>query len=156
MYGDTAVIRDRARQMRRRADEIRAEADELAGRAESVAWTGLAADAMRRLAREHSGRLRACAAAHDEAADALDHHAREVDRLVELIATIEHRAMRLLHSVLGGVTGGVMGGVMGGFAGVVGHVGHVLPNAVDHWASTFDPPPHGHLAWLDIHLPRSA
>lgn len=78
MYGDTSVIRGLARGMRERAGDIRAEADELAGRAEAVPWTGLAADAMRRLARDHATRLRSSADAHDTAADALDRHAREV------------------------------------------------------------------------------
>jgi hypothetical protein len=141
MYGDTSVIRRQALALRERADDIRAEADELVVRAESVAWSGLAADAMRRLARDHGGRLRVCADAHDRAADALDHHAREVDRVRDLIAEIEHRAHRLLHSVTHGVSS---------------LVGHVVPDAVDHWARGFDPPPHGHLAWLDVRLPRSA
>jgi uncharacterized protein YukE len=141
MYGDTAVIRQLARLMRERADDLRAEADELAGRAETVAWSGLAADAMRRMARQHASGLRSCAQAHDTAADALDHHARTVDRLEELIASIERRALHLLESAAGGL------------AGVVGHV---LPDAVDHWARGFDPPPHGSRAWLDVHLPSSA
>jgi hypothetical protein len=145
MYGDTSVIRELARRLRERADDIRTEADELVARAESVAWTGLAADTMRRAARDHGSRLRSCAQAHDLAAGALDHHAREVDRLKDLIASIEHHAMRLLHSATAGLTGGMLG-----------LVDHVLPDAVDHWARSFDPPPPGHLAWLDVHLPRSA
>ena len=140
MYGDTAVIRHEARRLREWADDIRREADEVVARAETVPWTGLAADAMRRLARDHAGRLRACAAAHDDAAAALDRHAHEVDRLQELIAAIERRATQLLGSTMGGITG---------------LVGHVVPDAVDHWARSFEPPPPGHLAWLDVHLPRS-
>jgi hypothetical protein len=140
MYGNTSVIRRRARELRERAADVRAEADELVARAEAVAWTGLAADAMRRAARAHGNRLRACADAHDDAAEALDHHAREVDRVRDLIAAIEHRALGLLHHV---------------GSGVASLVGHVLPDGVEHWARGFDPPPHGHLAWLDVRLPRS-
>jgi hypothetical protein len=141
MYGDTSVIRGLARAMRERADEIRAEADQLLGRAEAVPWTGLAADAMRRLARDHAARLHSCADAHEAAADALDRHAREVDHLEELIAAVEHQALHLLHSAA---------------SGVAGFLGHLVPDAVDHWADHFDPPPHGSLAWLDVHLPGPA
>ena len=139
MYGDTAVIRALARRMNERATEIRAEADHLVGRAEAVPWTGLAADAMRHLARDHAARLRACAEAHEAAGAALDRHAREVDHLEELIAAVEHRVLHLLHSAS---------------SGVAGFIGHVVPDAVDHWAHHFDPPPHGSLAWLDVHVPR--
>jgi hypothetical protein len=139
VYGDTAVIRALARGMRERAEDLRVEAGELAGRAEAVPWTGLAADSMRRLARDHAHLLQGCADAHDAAADALDRHAREVDRLKELIAAIEHRVLHLV------------GAASGGLAGLVGHV---LPDAFDRWAHDFDPPPHGSLAWLDVHVPR--
>jgi hypothetical protein len=141
MFGDTAVIRALARQLRERAGEIRREADELAGRAESVPWTGLAADAMRGMARDHATRLRRSAEAHLDAADALDRHARDVDHVAALIAAIEHRAWGLLDSAT---------------SGVVGLVGHVLPDALSHWAHHFDPPPHGSPAWLDVHLPSLA
>jgi hypothetical protein len=141
MYGDTAVIRALARRMNERAAEIRAEAAQLLGRAEAVPWTGLAADAMRHLARDHAARLRTCAEAHEAAAAALDRHAREVDHLEELIAAVEHRVLHLLH---------------GATSGVAGLVGHVVPDAVDHWVRDFDPPPHGSLGWLDVHVPGPA
>jgi hypothetical protein len=141
MYGDTAVIRALARRLRERAIDVRAQADQLLGRAESVPWTGLAAEAMRRRAREHAARLRSCAGAHEAAAEALDRHAREVDHLEELIAAVEHRALHLLDSTAGGLAG---------------FVGHVVPDAVDHWVHHFDPPPHGSLAWLDVDLPWPA
>jgi hypothetical protein len=141
MYGDATVVRAQARLMRERAGEIRAEADELAGRAAAVPWTGLAAHAMRRTADDHASRLRASATAHETAADPLDRHAREVDHRKEMIAAIEHRALHLLDSVTGG------------FAGLVGHV---LPDGLAHWAHHFEPPLHGSMAWLDVHLPRPA
>ena len=140
MYGDTRVIRSLARRMRERAGDIRAEADHLAGRAEAVPWTGLAADAMRRTARDHASRLRSCADAHEAAADALDRHAREVDHLEEVIAAIEHRVRHLIESA----------------TGVAGLVAHLAPHAIDHWVHHFVPPPSGSRAWLDVHVPRAA
>jgi hypothetical protein len=141
MYGDTAGIRAQARRMRERAGDIRSEAEALLAAAEAVPWTGVAADAMRRLARDHAGAMRSCAAAHEHAADALDRHAREVDRLKHLIAAIEHR---------------VLGALEAAGSGVSGFVDHVVPSAFDRWAQDFDPPAHGSLAWLDVHVPRVA
>jgi uncharacterized protein YukE len=143
MYGDTSAIRGLARTMRERADSIRAEADALAAHAERVPWTGLAAEAMRWAAHDHTARVRACAAAHDAAADALDHHARQVDHVKQVIADIEHGAMHLLHSAASGVTGAV---------DAVGD----LATGADHWVASFDPPPSGSVAWLDVHLPGAA
>lgn len=140
MYGDSSVIRALAREMRTRAGDVRAEADAVAGRAEAVPWSGLAADAMRRLARDHAAGLRCCASSHEDAADALDRHAREVDRLKELIASIEHRALALLQSA----------------SGLAGLLGSLVPDALDRWAHDFVPPPHGSRAWLDVELPGSS
>jgi hypothetical protein len=149
MYGDTAVVRALARSMRERAGDLRADAVELAAHAEAVPWAGLAADAMRGLARRHAQGLRACAGAHDAAADALDSHAREVDRVEDLIAAVERRACHLLESAAGGL-GGLIDHV------VPDRVDDCVPDCVDEWAHRFDPPPPGSLAWLDVHLPRSA
>ena len=59
MYGDTEAIRGLARGLRRQADDIRWEADTLLARADAVPWQGLAADAMRCLARYRVGRAEA-------------------------------------------------------------------------------------------------
>jgi hypothetical protein len=141
VYGDTGVIRAHARRMHERADDIRHDAVALLAQAEAVAWTGLAADAMRQLARRHAAALESCAIAHDDAAGALERHAVEVDRVKDLIAGIEHRAWGLLDSAASG-----LGGL----------VGHVLPDAVDRWAHDFDPPPHGSVDWLDVRLPSAS
>jgi hypothetical protein len=141
MYGDTAVVRAGARAMRARGRQMRLEADALVGHADGVRWAGLAADAMRRLAHEHAARLRACADAHEASAEALDRHAREVDQVKELIATIEHRVSSLLDSAT---------------SGVAGFLGQVLPDGIDRWVEDFVPPPHGSREWLDVHLPGCA
>jgi hypothetical protein len=96
-----------------------------------VPWAGLAADAMRAAARARVGRLRQTADAHDSAADALERHAREVDRVKELIGQIERRVHDLLDSVT-----------------------HLVPGPVTHWARHFVPPPPGGRGWLDVHPPR--
>jgi hypothetical protein len=144
MYGDTGTIRAHARRMHMRAEEIRAEADALTTRVAGVAWTGVAADALRHLAREHTDGLRRCAAAHDRAAEALERHAHEIDRLKDLIASIERRVLGVLDSAASAATG------------VAGLVGHLVPDTVDRWAHDFEPPPHGSIAWLDVDIPRAA
>ena len=126
MYGDTTVIRGLARGLREQGQEIQAEADALVGRAEAVPWAGFAADAMRRLAQDHASGLRTCAGLHEDAAEALERHAREVDHLKDLIAAAERRVLRMLDDV-----GGVVHSL----------VSHVVPDAADHW--------------LDVHVPRS-
>jgi hypothetical protein len=141
MYGDTTVIRGLARTLREQGSDVRREAERLLAEAEAVAWEGLAADAMRALARRHSTDLRECCRLHEAAADALDHHAREVQRLQDLIAAIEHRVMRLLD------------GTTGGLHSVLSHV---LPDAVDRWLAGFTPPPRGSREWLDVHVPSAA
>lgn len=91
MYGDTAVMRRRAGQLREQGADIRATADRLVARSEAVPWRGRAADAMRDRVRERAGHLRAAAHAHDTAAESLERHLAEVDRLKEAVAEAERR-----------------------------------------------------------------
>ncbi len=144
MYGDTSAIRAHARGERDRAEEMGSLSIALLTRAEAVPWNGVAADAMRRTAREHAAWLQGCAEAHARAAAALERHAQEVDEVKELIASIERHVLGALDSATSGV------------AGVVGVVGQVVPDAVGRWARDFDPPAHGSRAWLDVHLPAVA
>jgi hypothetical protein len=137
MYGDTTTIRALAAQLRERGDEIRGEAARLATRAGQVSWQGLAADAMREQARVRAAALRRTAALHDDAADALDRHAREVDRLKDLIAAIERKVHDLLDEAADGV------------GGIVSSLRDLLPGGL----SGFVPPPPGSRAWLGVDLP---
>jgi hypothetical protein len=126
MYGDTRVMRRRAGQLREQGADIRAAADRLVARSEAVPWHGRAADATRERVKERAGHLRAAAHAHDTAADSLERHLVEVDRLKEAVADAERRARdRFDETVLG--------------------AGATTPA----W------PPPGHADWLTVELPRS-
>ena len=135
MYGDTTVVRALARAMREQAADIHGESAALLARAEAVPWSGMAADAMRVLARDHATALAASAGAHERAAVALERHAREVDHMKALVAVAERRVRAVLDTVGAGVTG-------------------LLRSRVAHWLAHADLPPPGHLAWLDVRLPR--
>jgi Putative T7SS secretion signal domain len=131
MYGDTTTIRALARDLRDRADDIRTAADRLAVLADRVDWHGLAADAMRRHAHDRCAALRRTAALHDDAADALDRHAREVERLKDLIASIEHTVHGLIDAARD----------------------RLVPDALDGLWRRFSPPLPGSRDWLGIDLP---
>jgi hypothetical protein len=88
MYADSDAIRALARGMRERAQDLHTEADDLARRAAAVDWRGLAAEAMRRMTVSGGGGLHACADAHSAAAEALERHAREVDRVARLVSAL--------------------------------------------------------------------
>lgn len=91
MYGDTLVMRKRAGQLREQGAEIRAAADRLVARSEAIPWRGRAAEAMRERVKERAHHLRAAAQAHDVAADSLERHLTEVERLKETIGEAEQR-----------------------------------------------------------------
>lgn len=96
MYGDTEVIRRRVDRLREQAVDIRTAGDRLVASAESVEWTGRAAEAMRTRMKERAVALRSVAARHESAADALERHLAEVERLKEAIAATEKRADALI------------------------------------------------------------
>jgi hypothetical protein len=140
MYGDTDAIRGLARRLRRLGDDIRWEADLLQTRAEAVPWQGVAADAMRALARHRTGALRRTADLHDDAAQALDDHADAVDRVKRLIAAIEERVLGMIAAARDRIAG-----LLGGLGGLV--------DPVDDLLDRFVPPPSGHRDWLSVDLP---
>lgn len=149
MYGDTTVIRRLARELREQADEIKDEATRLVARTEQVDWSGRAAGALRERVAAQSRGLRACAADHEEAAEALDRHAARVERTKELIAAIERRAARLVDAArdrLGDAVDGLVGAVGSALPGEAG-------DAADRLLDRFEPPPRGHRDWLAVELP---
>jgi hypothetical protein len=92
MYGDTEVMRKHAGRLREQGVDLRTLADRLVAQTESAGWSGRAADALAERVRERAAHLRDIAARHDGAAQAMDTHLLEVDRLKDSIADAEHRA----------------------------------------------------------------
>jgi len=104
MFTDPAAIRALARALRRRADEIRDLADQLARAAGAAAWEGAAAEAMRGAVQYGAGGLRRTAGLHDDAADALDRHARSVGMVQEALDAATHALTKALTKVLGALS----------------------------------------------------
>jgi len=145
MYGDTTVIRALAAGLRDQAADIRSEADRLVARTEAVGWLGRAGDALRERARQRALDLRRSAHLHDEAADALDRLAREVDRVQRLIADLERRVHRLIDAARGRLHDLVDSVERGARA--------LAPDPADEWLARFVPPPPGSRGWLDVEVP---
>jgi septal ring factor EnvC (AmiA/AmiB activator) len=139
MYGDTMVMRKRAGQLREQGADIRAAAERLMARSEAVPWRGRAAEAMRQRVKERANHLRAAAHAHDTAADSLERHLAEVDRLKESIAEAERR----------------LGGQVAEAEHRVRASSYDESAAPDHERSlaTLTLPPSGHADWLTLELP---
>lgn len=149
MYGDPEVMRRRANALRDQATDLRAAADRLVAQADAVAWAGRAADALRERIRERASHLREVAATHDDAADSLDAHLAEVDRLQDAIAQVERKVDTLVSdarhriALLGDLDLGRVGG---------GGVG-ASPTRDDEALAGFVPPPAGHRDWLAVTVP---
>lgn len=97
MYGDTELIRRRVSQLREQGVDIRSLADHLVAQTEGLTWRGRAADAMRERVRDRAGHLRSAASRHETAAETLEKHAHEVDRLKDAIAAAQRRATDQAH-----------------------------------------------------------
>jgi len=141
MYGDSTVIRALATDLREQAADIVAEADALVGQADECAWSGRAADAMRRRSRERAAALRRSAWRHRDAAEALERHAAEIDRVKDLITAMEKKALGLVTAARDR-----LGDLVEGARELVG-------DRADDLLDRFVPPPSGHRDWLDVDLP---
>ena len=139
MYGDAAMIRRLARQVAEQAADIRTHADELVRASELVVWEGRAATAMRERMAERAVALRKTADQHDDAADALRHHAAEVERLKDLITDIANRVAGLVEGARSRLTGRAIDPASNG-----------IPDPIDELLAGFSPPPEGHKDWLDV------
>jgi hypothetical protein len=144
MYGEPSKIREVADRLDRRAQQLRAEADELHAASEEVGWTSLAADRMRDQARQRRDELSGVAREYDEAAARVRAHAAEVQRLLDLIATIERQARAIISAALDRVQE------------AVSDVFHGIKDALtpgdesDRRVAETPTPPPGHRDWLDM------
>lgn len=134
MYGETAAMRRRVGQLREQGLEIRRMAERLVAQAESVPWHGRAADSMRLRIKDRAAHLREAAVLHDDAAEALDRHLHEVDRLQDAVATVERKVGSLVADARARAAEG-------------------RPAAGDEVLLAFVPPSTGHRDWLDVELP---
>ena len=96
MYGDTDAMRKRAGELREQGAAVRALADRLVAQVDALDWSGRAAVALRSRVQERASLLRECAGQHENAAESLERHLAEVDRLKDSIAGIERRAGSLV------------------------------------------------------------
>ncbi|MEV7429731.1 MULTISPECIES: WXG100 family type VII secretion target [unclassified Nocardioides] len=147
MYGDSDAMRRRARQLREQGTDLRTLADQLVARTEGTGWTGRAAESMRERVHDRASRLREAAAGHDRAADSLDRHLQEVDRVKDAIAQVERKATGLVADARSRVSR-VQSLAAGDPAGATR-----TPDPTDLQLAAFDPPPPGHQDWLGVHLP---
>lgn len=148
MYGDTGVMRRRADQLREQGVDIRALADQLVTQTEAIGWSGRAADSMRERITERSTHLRAAAAQHETAADALERHEQEVSGHQETIASIERKAGALIADATTRIAQVRAANDSDADSGV-----HRLPDADDQTLADFVPPPSGHKDWMHVSLP---
>lgn len=142
MYGEPRRIREVAERLERRATQLRTEAHEFHHACDTSAWVSVAGDRMRAQAGMRRDELTQVARGYDEAAEKVRVHAREVQRLLDLIATIERQVHAIIHEALGRVRD------------AVSSVAHGLKDALTpgdeedrRLAETPTPPP-GHRDWL--------
>ncbi|NHC22859.1 hypothetical protein G6553_06695 [Nocardioides sp. IC4_145] len=147
MYGDTDVMRRRVDQLREQATDLRQLADQLVARTAGTGWTGRAAESLSDRVRERAARLREAAAGHDRAADSLQAHLQEVDRVKDAIAQRERKALGLVTDARARVAR-VESQAAADPAGVTR-----TADPGDRRLAAFDPPPPGHRDWLGVHLP---
>ena len=139
-YGDPEAIRAMGRRLAARAQEMRDDARHVERVVGGVPWHGVAAGAMSAVTRERVTTLLGTAAHYDDAAAALAHHAATVTQRMELIASIERRALALV--------GEAERRVRDFHAGLVDAL-----DPRDELLAAFSAPAHGSVAWLGVHLP---
>jgi len=142
MYGESAAMRKRARELQEQAGDLRALADGLLGQVDAIRWEGRAARDLRDRITDRAAGLRASADQHEAAADALVRHLAEVDRRKDAIADLERRAATLTAEARGR-------------ADRLGRSGDPLVELADddRRLLSFTPPPSGHKDWLTVTIP---
>lgn len=145
MYGDSAAMRKRAAQLREQSTDIRAMADRLVAQIETSNWEGRAGADMRARVHDRAAHLRDCANAHETAAESLEKHLTEVDRLKDAISDIERKADSLVADARGRIAATRAQETA---PGVV-----IEPTDEDRVLDQFDAPKSGHKDWLTVNLP---
>ena len=145
MYGDTAAMRKRAAQLREQGADVRSLADRLVAQLERLPWEGRAAADMRSRVHDRAAHLRDCAGRHEDAAEALERHLDEVDRLKDAIASSERKTAMLVADAR---TRNASLRSPDDPAGVTRE-----PTDTDRLLVQFVAPPHGHKDWLTVTLP---
>jgi len=148
MYGDTAAMRKRAAQLREQGGDVRAMADRLVARLDTLDWQGRAAADMRSRIHDRAAHLRDCASRHEGAAESLERHLGEVDRLKDAIGATERRASSLVTDARARIARLGRPDDPAGVAGVAGE-----PTDTDRILDQFVPPQPGHKDWLTVTLP---
>ena len=152
MYGDTEVMRRRARQLRDQGADIRVLADQLVAQTEALGWAGRAAESMRDRIQERATHLRVAAAQHETAADSLDKHVHDVDAIKDAIADAERKVTAMVADARTRVAR-IESDNEADAGGGSGTGLRKVPDAGDQALVAFTPPPSGHKDWLAVDLP---
>lgn len=145
MYGDTATMRKRAAELREQSTDVRAMADRLVAQIETSNWEGRAGADMRARVQDRATHLRECAAAHETAAESLERHLNEVDRLKDAIGEIERKSESLVADARTRIA---QQRAQETDPGVV-----IEPTEEDRVLDQFEAPKSGHKDWLTVNLP---
>ncbi len=145
-YGDVGVLRRRVDQLREQAADVRTLADQVVGRTDAAGWTGRAAETLRQRVADRASDLRAAAERHETAADSLEKHLIEVDRLQEEIATRERSTADLVAEARTRLARARA------VAGDDPRV-RVAPDPDDLTLAELETPGPGHRDWLEVDLP---
>lgn len=149
MYGETDVMRRRVRELRDQGTDVRMLADRLVAQTDAVGWSGRAAASLRERIRDRAAHLRAAASRHDAAADSLERHLHEVDRIKEAIAATERRTRDLVAEAHTRATRLEAAGADATDPGVRRELTEADRALVD-----LDLPAPGHRDWLGVSPPR--
>lgn len=141
MYGDSAAVRKRVRDLQEQARDLRALADGLVGHIDTLRWEGRAARDLRDRVTDRAAGLRASADQEEAAADALNRHLAEVERRKDAIADLERRALSLTADARDRV------------ARIDSADPLVQASDDDRRLLAFTPPPSGHKEWLTVTIP---
>lgn len=144
MYGEPRKIREVAERLERRAEQLRSEADQLHTASETSPWVSVAGDRMRAHARALRDQLVGVAREYDEAAELVRAHAAEVQRLLDLIATIERQVRAVISEALGRIRDAI--------SSVASGIKDALTpgDEEDRRLAETPTPPSGHKDWLDM------